>query len=77
MGVHNTVESGLSIECITVTAANNFQLTFIQPKCLVVTNFGLAHRFISGHTHLVCYPVCQHPIPETNTKHHAKLQTMH
>ena len=51
MHVHNTVESGLSIECITVTAANNFQLTFIQPIRLVVTNFGLAHRFLSGHTH--------------------------
>ena len=22
------------------------------------------------HTHWVCYPVCQHPIPEMNTRHH-------
>ena len=23
------------------------------------------------HTHWLCYPVCQHPIPEINTRHHA------
>ena len=23
------------------------------------------------YTHWVCYPVCQHPIPETHTRHHA------
>ena len=39
--------------CITATAVNNFQLTFIQPMYLLVTDFW--------YTHWVCCPVCQHP----------------
>ena len=37
-------------------------INFIKPLYLLVTNFWC--------THWVCYPVCQHPTHETNTRHH-------
>ena len=46
--------------CITATAANNFQLTFLR------TNFGLANRLLSP---FICVPTYMH-----NTKAHSCTQ---
>ena len=50
-----------SMELHTATAANNFQLTFIQPMHLLVIHFGLAHRLLSpSFVHLCINLHAQH-----------------
>ena len=46
-----------TLDRITATAANNFQLTFIQPMHLLAIDFGLAHRLLSLYPFLY-QPTC-------------------
>ena len=49
----------LRLNCITATATNNFQLTFIQYMHLLVINFGLPHRLLKPFIYPFVYlPTC-------------------
>ena len=61
----------LRLNCITATATNNFQLTFIQHMHLLVINFGLPHRLLKPFIYPFVYlPTCT-PLGLT----HARNQT--
>ena len=44
----------IALNSITVTAANNFWLTFIQPMCLLVIDFGLGYSAYSSSFIRLC-----------------------